>query len=127
MIAIDTSALMAIVGGEPLAEACFNKLMSERKLLISAGTLTEALVVAGRRSVSAEMDRLTRDLAWDVVPVTSATAGGVAAAYEIWGKGVHEAKLNLGDCFAYEVAKRYNCPLLYVGDDFAKTDIASAL
>jgi len=127
LIAIDTSALMAIVGREPLADACFNKLMSERKLLISAGTLAEALVVAGRRSVGAEMDRLTRDLEWDVVPVTSATAAGIAAAYGAWGKGVHEAKLNLGDCFAYEVAKRYNCPLLYIGDDFAKTDIASAL
>lgn len=127
MIAIDTSALMAIVGREPLAGACFSKLMSERKILISAGTLAEALVVAGRRNVSGEMDRLMRDLEWEVVPVTLAVAAGVAAAYSTWGKGVHKAKLNLGDCFAYEVAKRYNCPLLYIGDDFTKTDIASAL
>jgi ribonuclease VapC len=127
VIAIDTSALMAIVGREPPADACFSKLMSERKLVISAGTLAEALVVAGRRNASAEMDRLTRDLEWDVAPVTQASAAGVAAAYATWGKGVHPAKLNLGDCFAYEIAKRYDCPLLYIGDDFAKTDIASAL
>jgi ribonuclease VapC len=127
LIAIDTSALMAIVGREPLAGACYDKLMSERKLIISAGTLAEALVVAARRNVTAEMNRLTRDLEWDVVPVTLATAGGIAAAYATWGKGVHRAKLNLGDCFAYEVAKRYNCPLLFIGDDFSQTDIVSAL
>ena len=118
---------MAILAREPLADACFKRLMSERKLLISAGTLAEALVVAARRNVSAEMDRLTRDLEWDVVPVTQASAAGVASAYEAWGKGVHAAKLNLGDCFAYEVARRHDCPLLYIGDDFSKTDIVSAL
>ena len=127
MIAIDTSALIAIVCGEPLADACFRKLMAESKVLISAGTLAETLVVAGRRNLDNEIERLTRDLQWDVVPMTLATAAGIAAVYSTWGKGVHPAKLNLGDCFAYEVARRYNCPLLYVGDDFAKTDIQSAL
>jgi ribonuclease VapC len=127
LIAIDTSALIAIAAREPAAEACFQKLMEETKLLISAGTLAETLVVAGRRNLGAEIGRLARDLQWDVVPVTAASAGGVAAAYAAWGKGVHPAKLNLGDCFAYEVAQRYGCPLLFVGGDFSQTDIESAL
>lgn len=127
MIAIDTSALIAIVGREPTAEACFDRLMEERTLLISAGTLAETMIVAGRRNLDGEINRLVRDIQWDVVPVTLETVQGVAQAYATWGKGVHAAKLNLGDCFAYEVAQRYDCPLLYVGDDFSKTDIKSAL
>jgi ribonuclease VapC len=127
LIAVDTSALIAIVGREPSAQACFDRLMDEPKLLISAGTLAETLIVASRRNLREEINRLTRDLQWDVVPVTLATVKGIADAYATWGKGVHPAKLNLGDCFAYEVAQRYGCPLLFVGDDFSKTDLKSAL
>ena len=66
-------------------------------------------------------------LGFEVVAVTSATARRIAQAYERWGKGIDPAALNLGDCFAYAVAKEHGCPLLYVGDDFAKTDIESVL
>ncbi|WP_430422135.1 type II toxin-antitoxin system VapC family toxin [Phenylobacterium sp.] len=127
MIAIDTSALMAIAAREPAADACVTRLMSDTELLISAGTLAEALIVAARRNLQAEMDRLVRDLQWQVVPVTQATAVAMAKAYATWGKGVHPAALNYGDCFAYEVAQRYSCPLLFVGDDFSRTDVRSAL
>lgn len=127
MIAIDTSALIAIAASESTAQACFHRLMAEERLLISAGTLAETLIVAGRRNLSDEVRRLAEDLQWEVVPVTSSTAAAVAAAYAAWGKGVHAAKLNLGDCFAYEVAQRYDCPLLFVGQDFSQTDIKSAL
>ena len=47
--------------------------------------------------------------------------------YARWGKGVHPASLNFGDCFAYEVAVAHGCPLLCVGEDFAQTDIDSVL
>lgn len=73
------------------------------------------------------MERLIAGLGVNVAPVTEASAKAAAVAYARWGKGVHPAGLNLGDCFAYEAAKRLNCPLLYVGDDFAKTDVISAL
>jgi ribonuclease VapC len=63
----------------------------------------------------------------EIVPVTSASAGRIGEAYEQWGRGMHPAALNFGDCFAYEVAKEHGCRLLYIGDDFAKTDIESAL
>ena len=58
---------------------------------------------------------------------TSAAAHRVAQAYERWGKGVHPAGLNFGDCFAYEVATEHRCRLLYVGADFDRTDVARVL
>ncbi|HYI71714.1 MAG TPA: type II toxin-antitoxin system VapC family toxin, partial [Skermanella sp.] len=51
----------------------------------------------------------------------------IAQAYERWGKGVHPAGLNFGDCFAYAVASEHSCPLLFIGDDFSKTDLRQAL
>lgn len=127
MIAVDTSALMAIVLNEPEADACVAALEAEDDVLISAGTVAEALIVAGRRDVGEEMERLIDGLGFEVVVVTSASARRVAHAYETWGKGLHPAALNFGDCFAYEVAKEHGCRLLYVGDDFTKTGVESVL
>ena len=127
MIAVDTSALMAIVLNEPEADACAAALEAEDRPLISAATVAEALIVAGRRNVREEIGRLIDGLGLEIVSVTPASAERVAAAYERWGKGVHPAALNFGDCFAYEVARAHDCRLLYVGEDFARTDIEAAL
>jgi len=127
MIAVDTSALMAIVLGEADADACMAMLETEPVVLISVGTVAEALIVAARRKVAEEMAKLIDGLGFDVVTVTAASARRIAAAYENWGKGVHPAGLNFGDCFAYEVAKAHDCRLLFVGNDFSKTDVESAL
>jgi ribonuclease VapC len=127
MIAVDSSALMAILLSEPEADACATALEADPHVLISAGTMAEALIVAARRNLRDEMETLIQDLAIEVISVTPAAARRIAAAYEQWGKGVHPAGLNFGDCFAYEAAKEHACPLLFVGDDFTKTDIASAL
>ncbi|PKR88807.1 VapC toxin family PIN domain ribonuclease [Pleomorphomonas diazotrophica] len=126
MIAVDTSALMAILLGEPEADTCAAALEVEDRLLISAGTLAEALIVSGRRNVGEEMSRLIDGLGFEIVSVTAASARRVAEAYEKWGKGLHSAGLNFGDCFAYEVANEYGCPLLYVGNDFRQTDVRPA-
>ncbi len=72
------------------------------------------------------MSRLIEELGFEIIDVTAGMARRVAAAYDQWGKGVHPA-LNFGDCFAYAVANERNCPLLYVGEDFARTDIRLAL
>jgi ribonuclease VapC len=127
MIAVDTSALMAIILGEAAAEACMSVLETEPVLLISAGTVAEALIVSARRNVGVEMANLVDGLGFDIVAVTPAAARKVAAAYHRWGKGIHPAGLNCGDCFAYQVAQDHACPLLFVGDDFTQTDLASAL
>ena len=127
MIAVDTSALMAIILGEPTSDACIQALEGEDSLLISAGTVAEALIVAGRRGVAEEMAQLLDGLGFEVVSLTQGSARRVAQAYDRWGKGVHKASLNFGDCFAYELAASHGCKLLFVGDDFTATDIASAL
>ena len=127
MIAVDTSALMAIVSGEPSADACIRVLEAETEVLISAGTMAEALIVAGRRNVDKEMACLIEGLGLEIITVTPASARRVAKAYERWGRGLHAAGLNFGDCFAYEVAMEHSCRLLFVGDDLSKTDVGSAL
>ncbi len=127
MMAVDTSALMAIVLNEPSADACVAALEADGDLLISAGTVAEALIVAARRNVGEEMEHLIEGLGFEIVSVTPASARRIAHAYESWGKGVHPAALNFGDCFAYEVAKEHGCLLLYVGEDFARTDIGGVL
>lgn len=123
MIAVDTSALMAIALDEAEAAACIAALEAEDEILISAATLAESLIVAVHRNVGEGMASMIEGLGFNVVPVTSASARRVAAAYARWGRGYHRAGLNFGDCFAYDVAKVNDCPLLYVGGDFARTDI----
>jgi ribonuclease VapC len=66
-------------------------------------------------------------LGLDIVPVTSDFAHRVADACARWGKGIHPARLNLGDCFAYALAAERACPLLFIGHDFTRTDVANAL
>ena len=127
MIVVDTSAMMAIILNEPVADACIDALEAEDDVLISAGTVAEALIVAARRNVGEEMTRLIHGLGMQIVSVTPASARRIAEAYAHWGKGVHPAALNFGDCFAYEVAKEHGCRLLHVGDDFSKTDIEGVL
>ncbi len=126
MIAVDTSALMAVALDEPAADACIEAMVQADGIIISAGTLAESLIVAGRRNMGPAMERLVRGLGCHVVPVTEYDAIKVAEAYARWGKGIHPAALNYGDCFAYALAQQRACPLLFVGDDFTKTDIAAA-
>jgi len=127
MIAVDTSALMAILQDEPHAQACMTALEQAGRLLMSAGTVAEALIVSERRGVGLEMEELIGGLGVEIVPVTSESAYMAADAYRRWGKGIHPARLNYGDCFAYALAIEHDCPLLYVGHDFVQTDVLSAL
>ena len=127
MIAVDTSALMAIVLGEAQADRCIEVLAAETEVLVSAGTVAEALIVAARRNVGAEMASLIDGLGFEIITVTAASARRVAQAYERWGRGLGPAGLNFGDCFAYEVAKEHACRLLFVGRDFLQADVESVL
>ena len=127
MIVIDTSALMAIIIDEPKAAACLHAMASADQLIMSAGTLAEAMIVAAGRKLIAPMVQLIEPRAIEIVAVTSEDAQRVALAYQSWGRGFHPAGLNFGDCFAYALARSRNCPLLFVGNDFSRTDIVSAL
>lgn len=124
MIVVDTSALMAIALEEGDAERCAETLRGQERLIMSAGTLLEVLFVAQRRGVEREMEDLLEQLAFEIIPVTAAIARGAARAYAQWGAG--RAGLNFGDCFAYQAAKEAGCPLLFVGEDFRRTDMVAA-
>ena len=127
MIAVDTSALMAILLDEEETAACARALATSDRIVMSAATVAEALIVAERRGLGAEMATLIDGLGLEIETVTLAAAKRVAECYARWGKGANPARLNFGDCFAYEVAKTRDCALLYVGADFARTDIRSVL
>lgn len=127
MIVVDTSAIMAIVLDEPAAQACKAALEGEDRPVMSSGTLAEVLIVSLRRNVEDVAMALIDDLAVEIVPVTAVSVRRMADAYRRWGKGMNAAALNFGDCFAYEAARAHDCQLLYVGNDFARTDVKSAL
>lgn len=127
MIVIDTSALMAILNDEPKADVCMAALEHATALAISAATMSEALIVAAGRGILPKMEALFEQMDFEIVPVDVATARQMGKIYAAWGKGIHPAGLNFGDCFAYALAKERNCPLLFVGDDFSRTDIVSAI
>ena len=127
MIAVDTSALMAVILAEPESPACIDALSANDEILISAATLAEAHIVADRRNVGHLMRSMIAGLPIATVPCSAETAMRVAEIYSRWGKGRHPARLGLIDCFSYDVATEHQCPLLFVGADFARTDIVSAL
>lgn len=126
MIVVDTSALIASVANERFGPQC-TAMLVENPLLISAATVTEASIVGSRPEFAGRIGPLLRELEPQVIEITEEFAYLAADAYRRWGKGFHPARLNYGDCFSYTLAELYDCPLLYVGDDFAQTDIRSAL
>ena len=126
MIALDSSALIEVVAEQPMADVCAGVLL-RNDLIISAATLAEALIVSRRKKVARQLDQLIDLLRLDVEDVDAVFAQRATFAYARWGKGFHPADLNYGDSFSYALAEMYGCPLLYVGNDFAQTDIRSAL
>ena len=128
MIALDTSAIVAIALGEP-EEDEFSREIASREALVGTPTLLEVRVVLTQKIDDADAF-ITKFLEpYQVHPVAFSLKMFLAAsdAYQRFGKGRHPAKLNICDCMAYAVAKVHDLPLLYKGTDFAKTDIEPAL
>jgi ribonuclease VapC len=127
---VDTSALIAILRDEPEARACASAIESSAIRRVSAANFVEtALIIDASRDpvASRRFDDLIREAQIIVEPVTEAQARIAREAYRDFGKGSgHPAKLNFGDCFAYALAKVTAEPLLFKGDDFARTDIEPA-
>jgi ribonuclease VapC len=130
-VIIDTSAVLAILRNEPEAEVCASAVTLADVLRISAGTLLEASIVvdANRDPIlSRRLDEWVNRLRIVVEPVTSEQARIGREAYRDFGKGSeHPARLNFGDCFAYALAKVTREPLLFIGQDFSKTDVRPAI
>ena len=126
MIVLDTSAVISILSNEVSRTRCEAAIGSGVDLLMSAGTYAELLIVAQKCGLTKEVIQFVENLNVVVLDVTAETALRISAAYHQWGRGFHPAGLNFGDCFAYEAAKSRDCPLLYVGDDFSRTDVIAA-
>jgi len=128
---VDTSALIAILRDEPEAVLCAKAIAKAAIRRVSAANYVEAAAVidASRDPVaSRRFDDLLREAAFVIEPVTAVQARLAREAYRDYGKGSgHPAKLNFGDCFAYALAKDSGELLLFIGSDFAHTDIRSAL
>jgi ribonuclease VapC len=128
---VDTSAIFAIVLGEPERETFANLIKLADRRLISAATAVECVAVFASRRLGADpmvaADLIFEDLVLEVTPMDSAQWRAAADALIRFGKGRHPARLNLGDSFAYALAKVTGEPLLFKGGDFALTDIANAI
>ena len=127
LVVIDGSALFAILLGAPQADRCREILENADRLLLSAGSLAELLIVAEGKNTRPAMDRMIELIQPEVVALTADRTRAAANAYRRWGKGFHRAALNISDSFAYALAIERGCPLLFVGNDFAQTDVMSAL
>ncbi len=126
---VDSSALLAILFDEPDAASFADALSGPDAGRISAVNFAEAAIVVDSRGGRAghQLDTLMLRAGVAVEPVTETIARLARQAYADFGKGYHPAGLNFGDCFAYALAKATGEPLLFKGDDFARTDIASVL
>jgi ribonuclease VapC len=126
---LDTSALVAVLFGEPEADLYTRLIHDADRCRISAGSFLELSIVLECQA-SSEADR-QRDMFFRragivIEPVTVDQAYLARQAFHEFGKGRHPAGLNFGDCFAYALAKATGEPLLFKGDDFSKTDIVPA-
>jgi ribonuclease VapC len=130
-VIVDSSALVEVALGEAGAAALLAALARSGTNRISAANLLETWMVVDRRGVPEALPILADTImraALDVEPVTLAQVEIAREAWARYGKGSgHPAQLNFGDCFAYALAKHLDEPLLFIGNDFAHTDVQTAL
>ena len=124
---LDTSAIISYLLGETQKDQIAKQIYSAEKIFISAGILSELFIVAQTKGVFKLSRNFVEELQLQVVPVTRTTAEQIEKIYMKWGKGFNPACLNFGDCFAYALAKSKGLPLLFIGNDFKKTDIVSVI
>jgi ribonuclease VapC len=129
-LVVDTSAILAILLREDDADRYFERLVQADLVWISAVTMVEAVMtVEGRLGTEGgrELEQFLRLHRPEVSPVGPEQVQSALVAFWRFGKGLHRARLNFGDCFSYAAAKTHGLPLLYKGGDFAQTDVISAI
>lgn len=129
MIAVDTSAFVAIVLGEEDAEQYADALRTSTACVSAVSLVEAAIVVEARQGPDAARDlQIVVSSAIDeIVSVDEECATAAIAAWRRFGKGRHPASLNFGDCFAYALSQVHGVPLLFKGNDFSQTDVEAAL
>lgn len=127
MIVLDTSVLVAILRGEPDADDFLARIVATDRCLLSSVSLLETSMVLAGRSASPNawtgLDQLIEAAGVEIVPFSADQATLAREAFIRFGKGRHPAGLTFGDCASYALAKAYNLPLLFKGEDFPQTDI----
>jgi ribonuclease VapC len=130
---VDASAIVAIIVAEPDADRLLKILDAAASERITAPVaIFEAIAGIARIRACSPIDAqaLVRDFLREaeiqVVPIADHHADLAVIAFARFGKGRHKAALNLGDCFGYAVAKAANAPILFVGEDFSRTDLVIA-
>ncbi len=135
MIAIDSSAIVAILLNEPHAPALLARIAAEpfgeRRMSVASyleiGSVMAARMRGDRHAAVADLDNFLTDLSIALEPVDQAQARIALRARIDFGRGMgHGGPLNFGDCFSYALAKTLAAPLLFIGNDFTETDIAIA-
>lgn len=127
-VAVDTSAIVEILTNGPGA-ASIRRRLDEADLALATpvARVEAAFVMIGRFGWRrAAFERAWRALGLEEVAIDSAMGGLAIDAFEAWGKGRHKAGLNFGDCFSHALALRQGAPLLFVDDDFFRTDVERA-
>ena len=127
---IDSSALLAILLDEPGADVLRHAIADAETRLMSAATLLESSLVIVRRKAAGggrELDLLISKLAMEIVPVDAEQVDEARRGWRRFGRGRHAAALNYGDLFAYALSRTTGEPLLFTGDDFARTDVARVI
>ena len=126
---VDTSAIIAIALLEPEARRLTEAITMAGYVRMGAPNFLQAALVIDNRAkpyVRARFDQYLHDADIDVVPFTAEMAVIACDAHRTYGGGRHPAQLNLGDCFAYALARSLRQPLLFKGNDFSQTDIEAA-
>ena len=126
---VDSSAVLAILFGGPDARRHAAAIMTAYPCHMSVANVLESSIALERRGGDAaahDLDTLLGSAEIELVPVTVEHLEAARRAWRRFGKGNHPAALNFGDCFAYALAKTTGEPLLFKGDDFARTDIDAA-
>lgn len=127
---VDTSALLAILQAEPESRLFAEAIEAVSRPTLSVVSFVEASMVLDTRHGAEgrdRLDRVIRESRMEIAPVDLEQAQIAREAFRDFGKGRHPARLNFGDCFAYALARQRGEPLLFKGDDFARTDIRSAV
>lgn len=127
-LVVDTSAIVAIVMKEPEAADFIAALASARTRILTSVNLLEAQIVLtfGKGMPAATAEVLVARENIEIIPFDEDLSNLAFDAYRRYGKGRHPAKLNMGDCAAYALARSRGWPLLYKGEDFTQTDIERA-
>lgn len=124
---VDTSAIVAIVFREEGFEVLLERLSEATVVAAGAPTLAETnIVLSARLKLDARglLERMLQEFHIEAIPFSDEHWRAAHDAYLRFGKGRHRARLNFGDCLSYAVAKLAEQPLLFVGDDFTRTDVA---